>query len=200
MGKKDSRVDAYIAGSAPFAQPILRHLRKVVHAGCPAVEETIKWQFPHFDHKGMMCSMAAFQRHCAFGFWKASLILGNSAKDREAMGHFGRIQSLSDLPTEKKLIAYVRKASELNDAGVKVSRSKSKAKPPLVVPDDLTAALARKTAARRTFESFSPSHKREYVEWITGAKREETRKRRLRKAIEWMSEGKVQNWKYLLAR
>jgi uncharacterized protein YdeI (YjbR/CyaY-like superfamily) len=197
MGKKDPRVDAYIARSAPFAQPILRHLRKIVHTGCPAVEETIKWQFPHFDYKGMMCSMAAFQKHCAFGFWKASLILGDGRKAREAMGHFGRIGSLLDLPGERTLIAYVRKAAALNDAGVKTSRAKPRSKTPLVVPGDLAAALTRKAAARRTFENFSPSHKREYVDWITGAKREQTRKRRLQKAIEWMGEGKVQNWKYM---
>jgi uncharacterized protein YdeI (YjbR/CyaY-like superfamily) len=197
MGKKDPRVDAYIARSAPFARPILRHLRKVVHRGCPAVEETIKWQFPHFDHKGMMCSMAAFQRHCAFGFWKASLILGNGKAAREAMGHFGRIETIADLPNEKTLIAYVRKAAELNDAGVKSVRSTPKSKRPLIVPDDLAAALSRKAAARKSFESFSPSQKREYVEWITDAKREQTRKQRLQTAIEWMAEGKVQNWKYL---
>jgi uncharacterized protein YdeI (YjbR/CyaY-like superfamily) len=196
MGKKDPRVDAYIARSAPFAQPILRHLRKVVHTGCPDVEETIKWQFPHFDYKGMMCSMAAFKTHCAFGFWKAALILGSN-RTKEAMGHFGRICSVADLPAEKTLIDDVRKAARLNDTGIKVPRSKPKRRTPLVVPDDLAVALAHKAVARRNFEKFSASQKREYVEWITEAKREETRKQRIKTTITWLSEGKVRNWKYL---
>ena len=197
MGKKDPRVDAYIAQSAPFAQPILRYLRKTVHKGCPEAEEIIKWQFPHFDYKGMMCSMAAFKTHCAFGFWKASLILGGNEKAREAMGHFGRIARMADLPDEKTLIAYVQKAARLNDEGIKAPRSKPKRKTVLVVPDDLAAVLAGNKAARRSFENFSPFQKREYVEWITEAKREETRKQRIKTAIGWMSEGKVRNWKYL---
>jgi hypothetical protein len=102
MAKRDPRVDDYIEKPAEFARPILKHLRRVVHLGCPQVQETIKWSFPHFDHKGIMCGMAAFKQHCAFGFWKGKLIFesGEHAK-REAMGHLGRINSLSDLPPEK---------------------------------------------------------------------------------------------------
>jgi uncharacterized protein YdeI (YjbR/CyaY-like superfamily) len=189
MAKKDPRIDAYIAKSAEFAKPILKHLRNVVHTGCPNVEETMKWQFPHFDHKGMMCGMAAFKQHCAFGFWKAELVFGrDNVAAREAMGHFGRITKVSDLPDEKTLIGYVRKAAELNEAGVKSpARSKPKRKPqPPKIPDYFSASLAKNASARKVFENFSPSNQREYVEWVAGAKRDETREQRLKTSIEWV--------------
>src|SRR3989454_8109535 len=195
MAGKDRRVDAYIKRAAPFARPILKHLRKVVHAGCPDVDETIKWNSPFFEHKGIICFMAAFKEHCVFGFWKGALIFGE--KHKGAMGHFGRITSISDLPNEKELIRYVRKAAELNEAGVKKSRPRSRAKQKINVPSDLKAALQRNAKARKTFEDFSYSHKKEYVDWITDAKRDETRKRRLHTAIQWLAQGKPQNWKYL---
>src|SRR3982751_3756571 len=120
MGKKDPRVDAYINAAAPFTQPILKHIRKVVHAGCPEVEETIKWRMPHFDYKGMFIGMAGFKQHCALGFWReAERALGRTDTDAENMGHFGRITSVADLPDEKTLIGYVRKAKEIKDSGVK---------------------------------------------------------------------------------
>lgn len=198
MGKKDPRVDAYINKAAPFAKPILKYLRKIVHAGCPKVEETIKWSFPHFDYKGIMCGMASFKGHCTFGFWKGQIIFGRSQKGEDAMGHFGRITSLKDLPSEKTLLGYVRQAAALNDAGVKSpARSKPKVKKEAVVPDDLQLALQGNARARKTFEAFSPSNKRDYIEWITEAKREETRNRRLETAITWMSQGKAHNWRYL---
>jgi uncharacterized protein YdeI (YjbR/CyaY-like superfamily) len=198
MPKKDPRIDAYIAQSAAFAKPILKHLREVVHAGCPEVEETLKWSMPHFDYKGMMCGMAAFKEHCAFGFWKGTLILGNNKAEEEAMGHFGRITSLDDLPGEKTLVGYVRKAAELNEKGIKArGRTQPKKKPPVRIPDYLTTALKKNAKAKKTFENFTPSHQREYVEWITEAKREETRQQRVKTAIDWMSRGKVRNWKYL---
>lgn len=198
MGTKDPRVDAYIARSADFARPILTHLREVVHAACPDVEEAMKWSFPHFMYKGILCSMAAFKEHCTFGFWKASLVLDPADRsDEQAAGQFGRITKIGDLPSKTALRGYVKKAMELNDAGVKPApRARPKAKPELVVPDDLAAALAKHTKARATFESFSPSHRREYVEWITGAKGADTRQRRLETALEWMAEGKSRNWKY----
>jgi len=195
----DPRVDAYIAKSADFAQPILKHLRSIVHAACPKVEETIKWGFPHFNYKGMLCSMAAFKRHCAFGFWKAQLILANAdEKNAQAMGHFGRIVSIKDLPSKPQLAKYVKQAMQLNDAGVKSpTRAHRKPRKSLPVPDDLAAALKRNKQARTTFDNFSPSHRRDYIEWIGDAKTDETRERRLATAIEWMSEGKSRNWKYM---
>jgi len=197
MGPRDKRIDAYVAKSAEFARPILKHLREVVHQGCPGVEETMKWSFPHFTYKGMLCSMASFQRHCAFGFWRGALVLGKGAASGVAMGNFGRITSLEDLPPRKTLIGYVKKAAALNEAGVKpATKLKREAKAPVAVPADLAAALARNAKARKAFEGFSPSHKREYVEWIVGAKREETRRKRLATAVAWMAEGKSQNWRY----
>jgi uncharacterized protein YdeI (YjbR/CyaY-like superfamily) len=197
MGTRDKRVDAYIAKSAAFARPILEHLRGVVHEGCPEVEETIKWGHVSFGYKGILCGMAAFKEHCTFGFWKGSLIV--DAADRqsdEAMGQLGRITTLGDLPSRKKLVAYVKKAKELNDAGVKVVR-KTKPKPALETPADLLAALKKNKKANATFENFPPSHRREYVEWIVDAKTDETRQRRLAQAVEWMAEGKPRNWKYM---
>ncbi len=199
MPKKDPRIDAYIAKSADFAKPILQHLRRIVHAGCPNVEETMKWSMPHFDYKGVMCGMSAFKEHCAFGFWKGELIFdGDQKVEREAMGHFGRITSLADLPNEKILIGYVCKAAELNETRVQAPwRARQKKKPPLTIPDYFSAALRKNVKARKTFESFSPSNKREYVEWVSEAKRDETRKQRLATSIDWLAEGKVRNWKYL---
>ncbi|MEP6821034.1 MAG: YdeI/OmpD-associated family protein [Chthoniobacterales bacterium] len=199
MPSKDPRIDAYIAKAAPFAQPILKHLRKVVHAGCPKVEETLKWSMPHFDYKGMMCGMAAFKAHCSFGLWKAALIFPeDSATEREAMGHFGKITTLSDLPSEKVLLGYVRKAAALNDAGVKApGRSATKKEPEeVVVPDYLIAALRNNRKARETFEKLSKSCRKEYVGWLTEAKRDETREKRLATTLEWLAEGKSRNWKY----
>lgn len=195
MPTKDQRVDAYIARSADFAKPILKHIRSAVHEGCPRVEETIKWGMPHFDYKGMLCGMAAFKSHCALGFWKRSLILGEAKRD--AMGHFGRITSLDDLPPRKVLVGYVKKAAELNEKGIKTPKRAPKPKKPLTVPAYLKAALARNKKAAASFAGFSPSAKREYLDWITEAKGEETRKRRLETAIEWMAEGKQRNWKYM---
>src|SRR2546421_6427569 len=163
MATKDPRIDAYIAKSADFAKPILKHLRKIVHAGCPRVEETMKWSMPHFDYKGMMCGMAAFKEHCAFGFWKAELILDRDKhSEKNGMGSFGCIKSLADLPNEKVLISYVKKAAGLNDAGIKPpDRTQPKKRAPIAIPGYFAAALKKNGKARRTFEGFSPSHRRE---------------------------------------
>ena len=152
MASKDPRIDAYIAKSADFAKPILKHLHKVVHAGCPQVEETIKWSMPHFDYKGMMCGMAAFKEHCAFGFWKADLILArDKQREKSGMGSFGCIKSLKDLPNEKTLIGYVKKAAALNEAGVKApGRTQPKKRAPIPVPDYFAAALKKNAEARET--------------------------------------------------
>ena len=202
MGSKDPRIDAYIKKSGDFAKPILKHLRKVVHAGCPEVKETIKWSMPHFDYKGVMCGMAAFKEHCAFGFWKESLILNRERSgEKSGMGSFGCIKSLADLPSEKMLIGYVKKAAALNDAGIKVpGRTQPKKREPLTLPDDFSAALKKNAKARKTFEEFPPSKRRDYIEWVTEARREETRKERLGTSIKWLSEGKPRHWKYMTAK
>jgi len=193
----DPRVDAYIAKSADFARPILEHLRAVVHAACPDVEETIKWGAPHFMYRGMLCRMAAFKQHCAFGFWKGALIVPDGKND-EAMGQFGCLAKVSDLPSKKVLVGYIRKAMKLNEEGVAMLRlaKPGKSKTPPIAPDDLLAAFGRNPVAKAAFEAFSPSHQREYIEWIVEAKREETRQRRVAQAVEWLAEAKSRNWKY----
>ena len=197
---KDKRVDAYIAKAQPFAQPILNHIREVVHNACPDCEEKMKWSFPHFDYKGsMMCSMAAFKEHAAFSFWKAALlddpkkILSNE----EAMGHMGRLTKVSDLPSDKILTGFIKQAMKLNEEGMVVAKPKSAPKPPPEIPADLAAALKKNKAAAKCFAEFSPSAQREYVDWLTEAKTDATREKRLETAIEWIAEGKIRNWKYL---
>lgn len=202
MGKKDPRVDAYIARSGGFAQPILEKFRETVHATCPEVEETMKWSFPHFQYHGLLCSMAAFKEHCAFGFWKGALVVGEAGSD-EAMGQLGRIEKVSDLPSKKVLTGWIRTAMALNETGTKrPARGGPAAKrdpdAKLEIPPALAAALAQKAnaKARRTFEGFPPSAQRDYADWIAEAKREETRATRLRTTLEWLAEGKRRNWKY----
>ncbi|HZF17010.1 MAG TPA: YdeI/OmpD-associated family protein [Steroidobacteraceae bacterium] len=199
MSTRDARVDAYIRKSAPFARPILEHLRAVVHAASAKIEETMKWGFPHFMYKGMLCGMAAFKQHATFGFWKGSLIVARGGKSvDEAMGQFGRLASLKDLPPKRALTAYVREAMRLNDEGVKVpARARPKTPRPILVPPDLAAALAGNAKARAMFGKFTPSHRREYCEWIASAKRDATRARRLAAAMAQIARGKPQNWKYL---
>ena len=197
MPKTDPRVDAYIKHAAPFAQPILAYLRSVVHEACPDVDEGMKWSFPHFDYKGIFCSMAAFKQHAAFGFWKGELLASQLPKvDERAMGHFGRLTSVKDLPSRATLIRIIRAAAKLNDDGVKVQRMAGARKPPVRPPDDLRKALGNNAKAMATFAAFRPSQKREYVEWITEAKQAATRDRRLATAVAWMAEGKERNWKY----
>ena len=202
MGKKDKRVDVYIAKSAGFARPILAHLRQLVHSTCPDVEETIKWGFPHFMYKGMLCSMASFKRHCAFTLWKASVMADSkmplSKVGKTSMGQFGQLTSLSDLPSDNIIIAYVKEGMRLNDEGVRAPvKSRDLGKKSLKVPEDFRKALAANKKALQTFEGFSYTNKKEYVEWVAGAKTGETRAKRLATSIEWLSKGKVRNWKYL---
>lgn len=197
MGTKDKRIDAYIAKSADFAQPILRHIRETVHEACPDVEETMKWSHPHFQYKGMLCGMASFKEHCALGFWKGSLIF-DGKQGKNAMDPFGRIASIQDLPSKSVLLRYIRKARQLNDDGVKMAkppRPKGEKKE-LVVPDYFQAALKKNKKALTTFENFSYSKKKDYIEWVAEAKSDETRKRRIETSVEWLAEGKSRNWKY----
>jgi hypothetical protein len=196
MPRTDPRIDAYIKKAPEFAKPILTHLRQLVHLGCPEVEETWKWSFPHFMHKGILCSMAAFKQHCSFGFWKGKLILGKNSKE-DGMGQFGRITSLADLPSDKVLLAYIKEAVRLNETGTKLPRpARRTVKTELAVPPYFQVALQKKKQALKHFESFSYSHKKEYVEWLTEAKTEETRNRRMATALVWLAAGKSRNWKY----
>jgi uncharacterized protein YdeI (YjbR/CyaY-like superfamily) len=197
VANKDPRVDAYIKKAAPFAQPILTHIRAAVHEACPDVEETLKWSMPSFMYHGILCGMAAFKEHAVMGFWKGSLILDkNGTRADEAMGSFGRLTTVKDLPPKKTLHGYIKQAMKLNEDGTKVAKPKSKPKPPVKTPAYLAAALKKNKKAAAHFDAFSPSQKREYVEWLTEAKTDATRDRRLATAMEWISEGKRRNWKY----
>lgn len=198
MGRRDPRIDAYIAKAAPFAQPILQRIRDVVHEACPEVEETMKWSMPTFVYAGgILAGMAAFKQHASFGYWKHALVMGEGAQ-RDGMGSYGKMATLKDVPSKRRLVADIRRAMQLNAAGVKTPgpRKTAAPKPPPETPPDLLAALAKNRKARTTFEALAPSHRREYVEWITEARRDETRARRLAQTVEWLAEGKRRNWKY----
>ena len=198
MPSRDPRVDAYIARQADFARPILAYVREAVHEACPDVEETIKWGMPSFLHAGgILGGMAAFKQHASFGYWKHALVVGEG-EQRTGMGSYGKLASISDLPPRRTLLAHIRKAAKLNEEGVKTPAARKAAPRPLPeAPADLLAALGNNAKARAVFDKFPPSHKRDYVEWITGAKRGDTRSRRVAQAVEWMAEGKPRNWKYM---
>lgn len=192
----DPRIDAYIARQADFARPILDHLRAAVHSACPETEETLKWNAPAFLYKGeQLAMMAAFKAHATLSFWKGSLVVPEDEKQSGAMGQFGRITSVADLPRPSVLAALIRKAMALTDAGVKPVRAKT-AKAALPVPDDLRRALDGNRSAAASFDGFSPAARRDYVEWVTEAKQAATRERRITQAVEWIAEGKRRNWKY----
>jgi uncharacterized protein YdeI (YjbR/CyaY-like superfamily) len=193
----DPRVDAYIARSQDFAKPILTRVREMVHDACPDVQETIKWGSPFFDYKGqMMCAIAAFKQHCALIFWKASLIDGVPPNGDKSRGSFGRITSMKEVPSKKRFNGFIKAAMALNDAGITVKRPKAGSKPEAKVPKELASALAKNKKATAVFANFPRGQRREYCEWISEAKREETKTKRVAQAVEWIAEGKTRNWKY----
>ena len=194
--KTDPRIDAYIARQADFARPILTHLRAMIHEACPDCEETLKWSMPSFLYKGkILAGFAAFKAHATFGYWWGSHVLEADPAQASAMGQFGRLTSLDDLPPRATLIDLTKKAMALVDSGAKPPRTTAK-KAPFTVPQDLRAAIDGTPAAAATWEGFPPSCQREYVEWVTEAKRDETRAKRLAQTVEWLAEGKRRNWKY----
>jgi uncharacterized protein YdeI (YjbR/CyaY-like superfamily) len=201
--KTDPRIDAYIASAAEFARPIMRHLRKLVHAACPEAEETIKWSAPTYLLGGrILCAMAAFKAHCAFRFWHGDLgdIIARDGQRKtvSSMGHFGRIERLSDLPSDERMTRYIREAAKLNrsEKPARPRPAVAASKPELPVPEDLAALFKKNKNAAATFENFSPSCRREYLVWIAEAKRTETRRKRLETTLEWLKEGRKLNWKY----
>jgi uncharacterized protein YdeI (YjbR/CyaY-like superfamily) len=197
MAAIDPRIDAYIASSAGFARPILEHLRAVVHAADADIEESIKWGMPSFAvNGGIVCNMAAFKHHCAFHLWHGEQVVERAADG--AMGQFGRIEKLADLPAKRELVTLLKKAVRLRREGSAAPRKRVK-KPEAELPDDLAAALKLKkhARARTTFEAFPPGQRREYIEWITEAKRADTRAKRLATTLAWLAEGKPRNWKYM---
>lgn len=192
MPKPDPRIDAYIASAAPFAQPILTYLRALVHRALPSCEEGIKWGMPHFMIGGKnVAGMAAFKAHCAF------VIHGEERMGEKAgMGGYGKITALDDLPDEALLIAKLGKAVEAQAGVAPRPRARRESRPDAVVPDDFAAALAAAPEAQAAFDSFAPSYRREYCDWIGEAKQPATRDRRIAQAVEWLGEGKKRNWKY----
>lgn len=194
--KTDPRIDAYIDDkAAAFAQPILRHLRAMIHEACPDGEETIKWGMPSFTYKGkILAGMASFKAHATFGYWNDAM-LKEDEKNRSAMGQFGRLASLDDLPPRAALIELTRRSMALIESGAKPERQRTP-KSPLPVPQDLQAAIDAAPSAKATWDGFPPSCQREYVEWVTEAKRDETRAKRLNQTVEWLAEGKRRHWKY----
>jgi uncharacterized protein YdeI (YjbR/CyaY-like superfamily) len=192
----DARIDSQIEKAAPFAQPILHRLREIMHSASPDIEEAIKWGMPAFLYRGkILANMAAFKSHAVFGIWRGPEADKESGRAAEAMGSLGRLTSLNDLPPTETLLRMIRDAMAAIDAGAP-RRAASKARPELAVPDDLGAAIRANAAAHKVFESFAPSHRRDYVEWIISAKRDDTRARRIEQAVAWLSEGKKRHWKY----
>jgi uncharacterized protein YdeI (YjbR/CyaY-like superfamily) len=197
MGKKNKAIDAYIAKSPAFAKPILIHFRALIHKTCPDVEETIKWSMPFYDYKNNpICMSAAFKEHCAIRFWKTSLIKGIKKEDAEGMSSFGRITSLKDMPSDKKLIGYIKEAMLLNEKGIKIAKTKPGKAKELPTPSYFKKAFAANKKASQEFEKFSPSKKKDYITWLIEAKTEETRAKRMETALEWIAEGKGRNWRY----
>jgi uncharacterized protein YdeI (YjbR/CyaY-like superfamily) len=198
--KTDPRVEDYILRAAPFAQPILRHLRALVHEACPETHETIKWSMPHFViGDAILCHMAAFKAHCAFGFWRpemGELIAAEGVNADGAMGSLGRITTTADLPSDANLRRYLHAAARLLDQPLPKRGQTKKKSVELPVPDDLAEAFRAMPAAGRNFAGFSPSQRKEYVEWILGAKRAETRAKRIATMIEQVAEGKTLHWRY----
>ena len=200
---KNPAVDAYIAKSADFAKPILRHVRALIHKGCPRIEETIKWGVPTFEREGIVAMMAAFKRHVAFGFWSEKLIREKLGRDAArlfpkgaALGMGGRrYLARAELPPDAAILRAVEVAVALNESGERPVRVRKK-KPPPKAPPDLAAALKKNAKARATFAKLTPGKQREYVEWLVEAKQAATRERRLAQAIELLAAGKRRYWKY----
>jgi uncharacterized protein YdeI (YjbR/CyaY-like superfamily) len=201
MGQFDPRVDAFIEKSADFAKPILIHIRQVVHRASPLINETIKWGMPFFDYKGPICMMASFKQHCAFGFWKASRLsdpegLLRGSDEQAAAGSFGRVNKMEDLPADEALIGFIHQMIAINENGVKEARKPVSPKAEIAMPADFDGLLKKNLVAMNHYEKFSPSSKREYLEWFAQAKSDATREKRLQQALEQIAEGKTRNWKY----
>lgn len=203
MGALNPKVTEYISQSQPFAQPVLQHLRTLVHKVCPEVEEEMKWSFPNFTYKGkILCSLAAFKHHCSFGFWLAGAMTSMEpyktpgAKGGSGMGDFGKLTSVKDLPSNKIITACIKEAMQLTDDGVVLKKAPVKAATELPVPPDFEQMLSKNKKAKTIFQKFPPSHRKEYIQWITEAKTEATRQNRINTATEWIAEGKGRNWKY----
>lgn len=201
MQKRDKRIDEYIKNSAEFAQPILMHFRELIHKTCPNVEENLKWGMPSFEYEGLMCNMASFKHYCTIGFWKATLMkdkeLFQNLQNQTSMGHLGKLTNIKELPVNSKLISWIKEAMRLNELGLKIETTKPGKAKAMVEPDYLISAFKKNKRSWITYSAFSQTYKNEYIEWITEAKTETTRNKRLQEAIILLEEGKPRNWKYM---
>ncbi len=201
MGKTDPRVDLYLDNAADFAQPILGHLRELIHTVCPDVQETIKWGSPHFGYpNGNLCLMAAFKNHASFGFWLGAKMedpdgILTISGEQTGMGQLGKLRSLSDLPSDEVLTRYLKQAMQLAEQGVRPTPKREQQ--PVRIPDYFQAELRKNETTHQQFQNFSQSCQREYVQWLEEAKTEGTRTKRMDQALEWIAEGKIRNWKYV---
>ena len=193
---RDERIDAYIARAQPFAQPILERIRERVHSALSQAEETLKWGAPAFTLDGkIVLIMASFKAHASLNFWRGQELRGDEAK-ADGMGQFGKLKSLNDLPPPDELDRLIREAGELARAAPARRKTKHAPKKEAELHPQFAAALAKTPQAKAALEGFSPSARRDYVDWIAEAKRDETRQKRIASAVEWLSEGKKRNWKY----
>jgi hypothetical protein len=203
MGTRDRRVDAYIARLPDFSREICTRFRSIVHECAPEIDEDIKWGHPSFMHKGIVCGMAAFKAHVVIHFWKTALLTGSHARratDDKTLERLARVTSASELPPKTAIAGFLKAAVKLNDGAVKApspTKAARKTRAPLRTPPIFSKALERNAKAKATYDGFSASHRREYVEWITEAKSSETRDRRIEQALGWLAEGKPRNWKYM---
>ena len=199
----DRRVDAYIEKAAPFAQPILAHLRELIHEACPRITESVKWGMPFFIQRNViLCHMAAFKHHCPFGFWGKDMhkaLAKDGLKSIEAMGVLGRITSLKELPPDRVLLTYMGQAAELVESGQRtksIDRPARRKPKPVLIPPELSSALKKNKLAAKAFVAFPPGKQREYAEWIAEAKRPKTKRQRLAQAVSWIAQGKARNWRH----
>ena len=193
---REPRIDAYIARAQPFARPILEKVRERVHTVIPDVEEAMKWGMPAYTLAGKLVLItAAFKAHTALNFWRGQELESNH-DTVGAMGQFGRIKSLDELPPDAELDRLIREAAEVAKSAPAPRKPKHAPKPPPEIHPELAAALDKAPKAKAAFEQFAPSHRREYLEWVAEAKRDETRQKRIAATIEWLSEGKKRNWQY----
>ncbi|MDN5287269.1 MAG: hypothetical protein JWR38_3543 [Mucilaginibacter sp.] len=201
MSQFNPQFDDYIAKSADFAKPIMEYIRQIIHETCPEVEEVMKWAIPHFDYKDdMMCILAAYKNHCSFSLYKAELMndakIIESVKAGQKMGYMDKIKSLSDLPAKETLVAYIKEAMVLNETGIKKVKPVSEKPKVIEVPDYFSEKLAASPLAKEIFDSKSPSFRKDYLVWITDAKTEATRQKRMEQSLEWIAAGKGRFWQY----
>lgn len=160
------------------------------------IGETVKWSSPFFEYRGRpLAMMAGFKAHAAFGFWRHAEVAGDRAAATGAMGEFGRLTRVEDLPPPEAFAALVRNAMALTEAGP-APRARTHARPAPATPAELVAAFPANKAMADFWEGLPPSAQRDYAQWIEGAKRPETRARRLETTLAQLAEGKRLNWKY----